>query len=76
MPPKTNKSGGTQQRIGERFYKAMEYIRDKKLLNGTARERVSIEKVTNLIVRHDRWPEIAKKIIEADKEEVKKYGNG
>ena len=76
MPPKTKKSGGIMSRMGEKFYKAVETIIDKKLLNGTARERVSVEKITNLIIRHDRWPEIAEKIIKADAEEVKKYGNG
>jgi len=73
---KNKKYGGIPSRIGEKFYKATERIIDKKLLNGTAKERVSKEKITNLIVRCDIWPEIEKKIKEAREEEVKKYGKG
>jgi len=76
MPGKTKKTGGVQSRMGERFYKEVELIKDKKLRNGTAKDRVATEKITNLIVRHKLWPEIAKEITEADEEEVKKYGNG
>ena len=75
MPGKTSKNGGVMSRIGERFYKQVELIKDKRLLNGKSKERTATEKVTNLIVRHKLWPEIAKEIIEADEEEVKRYGN-
>ena len=71
---KTN--GGVTSRMGERFYKEVELIKDKRLRNGKSKERLSTEKITNLIVRHKLWPEIAKEIIEADEEEVKRYGNG
>ncbi len=74
IPNKIKKIGGKLSRIGERFYKAIERIIDEKLKNGTAKERVSIEKITNLIVRCDVWPEIEKKIIEANEKEVEKYG--
>ena len=73
---KIKKNGGVMTRIGKRFSEAVEEIIDKKLLNGTAKERVSIEKITNLIVRCNMWPEIEKKIIEANEEEVKRYGKG
>ncbi len=62
--------------MGKRFSEEVEKIIDKKLLNGTAKERVSIEKITNLIIRHSSWPDIANKIIKADEEEVKRYGKG
>ena len=75
MPNKIKKIGGVMSRIGERFYKEVESIKDKRLLNGKSKERTATEKVTNLIVRHKLWPDIAKEIIEADEEEVKRYGN-
>ncbi len=67
---------GKQSRIGEKFYKEVELIKDKRLRNGKDKDRMSTKIITNLIVRHNSWPEIAKKIIEADKEEVNEYGNG
>ncbi len=76
MVGKIKENGGVPSRMGKRFHKAVEHIIDEKLLNGTAKERVSIEKITNLIVRCIVWPEIEKKIIEADEEEVKRYGKG
>ncbi len=75
MVDKTKKKGGVQSRIGERFYEEVERIKNKRLKNGKSKDRVATEKITNLIVRHKLWPEIAKEIIEADEEEVKKYGN-
>lgn len=71
---KIKKNGGVPSRIGERFYKQVELIKDERLKNGNSKDRVATEKVTNLIVRHKLWPEIAKEIIEADEEEVKRYG--
>ena len=70
------RTGGVPSRMGKRFSEEVEKIIDKKLLNGTAKERVSIEKITNLIIRHSSWPDIANKIIKADEEEVKRYGKG
>ena len=76
MEGKIKKNGGVQSRMGERFYKEVELIKDKRLRNGKSKERVSTEKITNLIVRHKLWPEIAEEIIEANEEEVKEYGKG
>ena len=73
---KTKKTGGVPSRMGERFYKEVELIKDKRLRNGKSKERLATEKITNLIVRHSSWPDIAKKIIEADEKEIKEYGNG
>lgn len=73
---KTKKTGGVPSRMGERFYKEVELIKDKRLRNGKSKDRLATEKITNLIVRHSSWPDIAKKIIEADEEEIKEYGNG
>ena len=76
MEGKTERNGGVQSRMGIRFYKEIELIKDKRLRNGKSKERVATEKITNLIVRHKLWPEIAREIIEANEDEVKKYGKG
>ncbi len=73
---KYKRNGGVQSRMGERFYKEVERIKDKRLRNGKSKERISTEKITNLIVRHSSWLEIADKIIEADEKEVNEYGKG
>ena len=73
-PNKVKKNGGVPSRIGERFYKQIESIKDKRLRNGKSKDRVATEKITNLIVRHKLWPQIAEEIIGANEEEVKKYG--
>lgn len=67
---------GSQSRIGQKFYKEIELIKDKRLRNGKDKNRMSTKVITNLITRHNSWSEITKKIIEADEEEVKEYGNG
>ena len=67
-------NGGVSSRVGEKFYKEITLIIDKRLLNGKSKDRVAVEKITNLIIRHNLWKEIAKKIIEADEEEVNKFG--
>lgn len=68
------RNGGVTSRIGKKFFQEVEKIKDAKLRNGTARDRVSTEKITNLIIRHKNWQEILTHIIEANAEEVKKYG--
>lgn len=72
MPPL--KKGGKSSRLGEMFYREIESLKDARLRNGKSKERVSTEKITNLIVRHKGWKEIAESIIEAKKEEIDKYG--
>lgn len=71
---KERKKGGVQQRLGHRFSEEIEKIKDAKLKNGTAKDRVSTEKISNLIVRNLNWEKISKEIINADEEEVKTYG--
>ncbi len=76
MPGNIKKNGGKMSRIGEKFHKAIEGIRDMKVENKTAksRDKISTEKITNLIIRHKYWPEISKHIADASEEEVQKYG--
>lgn len=71
---RNGKNGGVPSRIGIRLYNEVEDIKDKRLRNGKSKERVATEKITNLITRHKLWPEIKQEIIDADEEEVTKYG--
>ena len=73
-PNKKAKNGGVQSRLGHRFCNELEKIKDAKLRNGTAKDRISTEKISNLIVRHNNWEEIKKHIIEADEREVREFG--
>lgn len=61
-------------RIGKRFHLEIEKIKDKRLRNGNSRDRISTEKVTNLIIRHKSWPEISEEIIKLSEKEVDEYG--
>ena len=67
---------GKQSRIGQKFYNELETIKDRRLRNGKDKERMSTKVITNLIARHDSFLEIAKKIVQADEQEVKEYGQG
>ncbi len=71
---KTKKNGGLPARVGEKFHEEIEKIKDLKLSNGTARDRITTEKITNLITRHKYWKEIVSHLVEADQEEVDTYG--
>lgn len=72
---KIKKNGGVMSRVGERFYKEVERIKDARLRNGKSRDRVATEKITNLIIRHKLWKDIADEIIEINEEEVNRYGH-
>ncbi len=62
-------------RLGTNFFNKVEKIKDARLRNGKSKERVSTEKVTNLIVKHRFWEEVEKDIINATQEEVEKHGS-
>ncbi len=67
---------GIQARMGRKFHKEIETIKDKRLRSGKDKDRMPTKIITNLIIRHTLWSDIAKKIIEADEEEVEQYGQG
>lgn len=68
-----NKKGGVPARIGENFHKEIEKIKDQRLLKGKSKERMSTEKITNLIVRHkEAWDIIYKDLINLEEEEINK----
>ncbi|HEC66147.1 MAG TPA: hypothetical protein ENI23_12710 [bacterium] len=70
----TQKNGGLPSKIGKKFHEAIERIKDAKLRNGTLKHRLSTEKLTNLIIRHNDWEKIVSHIIAASEEEVNRYG--
>ena len=77
MPAKNNhkeKNGGIQQRMGEKFHKEVEDIKDERLRNGKSKNRLATTKITNLIAKHKLWKDIKANLIEASEEEVEQYG--
>lgn len=72
------KNGGVSARIGERFFDVIEKLkdarRDARSRNHASKERISTEKITNLIMRHKHWQEIFTDIVELPEEEVNRYG--
>jgi len=71
---KNKKNGGLPSKIGKKFHEEVERIKDARLKNGLSRDRVSTQKITNLIVRHNKWKEIFSHIVLAPEEEVNEYG--
>lgn len=76
MPEKSKikKASPVQSRIGGKFRRKIEEIKDARLINGKSKDRISTEKITNMIVRHNDWSKISKHIIEAKEEEINTYG--
>ncbi len=60
--------------MGQKFYEAIEKIKDQKLRNGTSKDRISTEKITNIMTRHALFWSICQEIIEAREEDIKRYG--
>lgn len=74
MKPENNKKGGVPARLGFRFAKDIDKIKDQRLINGKSKKREATEKITNLISQHELWKKIMSDSIEATKEEVNEYG--
>ena len=74
MKDKNNKNGGQHARIGVKFFNEIEKIKDLRLRNGTSRERLSTEKITNTIISHKLWEKIKEDTIIISEEEINKYG--
>lgn len=71
----SGKSSAIQSRIGGKFHKEITKIQDARLRNGKSKDRISMEKITNMIVRHkESWEKISKDIIEAETGEINNYG--
>ncbi len=83
MEEVTKNNGGISSRIGSNFHKEIEKLKDKRLQRireeglksrVTYKDRISTEKITNLIVRNNHWGEIFNNILNATEEEVNEYG--
>lgn len=61
-------------RAGEKFYKEIEKIQDKRLILGKDRNRMATSKILNMIVSHVNWDSIKKSLISANTQEVELYG--
>ncbi len=71
---KEKNNGGKQAKIGRYFFKEIEEIKDERLRSGKDKDRMSTEKITNLIARNEHWKNIKRAVISATNKEVKEYG--
>ena len=69
-----NKEKATQARIGAKFHNEITQIQDARLRNGKSRDRISTEKITNMIIRHSNWEKIKSDIIISEEGEINNYG--
>lgn len=74
MENNNHKVGRISAKVGDKFYKEIESIIDKRLLNGKSRDRISVERITNLIVRHKLWKNIFTDLTLINEEEIQQYG--
>ena len=77
MDEKNNKEkkGGVTARIGYKFSDAIEKIKYSRLKNGKSNYRISTEKITNLIVKHNSWKDISNDIVNVKSEEIEEHGS-
>lgn len=69
-----NKNGGIKARIGSKFLKSLDEIKDKRFKILGKKGFISTEKITNLITHHKYWKEIGEEIVKAPEEDINKYG--
>lgn len=65
-----DKEYGKMARIGIRFHGEVKDINKKRILKGKSEDKISIEKISNLIVKHKDFNQIKKEIIELDEEVI------
>ena len=75
MGKEDKKNGYLHARIGRKFSDKIELIKDARLRKGSDHDRLSTEKISNLIVKHKSWAVISEDIINATKEEIEKHGS-
>lgn len=60
-------------KIGKQFHEELEDIKTQRIKRGTSKEKLSSEKLTNLIVRHTGgWKIMKEDLINATEEEIEK----
>jgi hypothetical protein len=67
-------NGGRQVRVGIKFHEFMEKIQLQRIVEGTSKDKVSMEKITNMIIKHNFWKAIYQDIVHAKEEEINNYG--
>lgn len=72
-----NKNGGFPTRVGGKFHKELMKIQGERLIKHGNKGKLSLEQITNLIVRHkDCWKIIFDDIIKITPGEFEKIKNG
>lgn len=67
MPAKKNQEDKIQNsivRVGIEFEKELEEIKDARIESGLDKKRKSTRKLTNLIIKHNSWPDVRDDLIE------------
>ena len=68
--------GGIPARIGKKFHLELERIKLERIKNGKSDNKLSTEKLTNVIVRHkEGWKQIVQDLIDLPEEDLKKLWN-
>lgn len=71
------KNGGCLTRVGQKLHGELMRITEERLKKHGLKGRMSLEQITNLIVRHkEGWIKIADDIINITPEEFEKIKNG
>jgi len=65
---KKEKKYGKMARVGELFQKEIKDINKKRIEKGKSEDKVSTEKISNLIVKHYEFKKIKKEIINLEEE--------
>ena len=71
MGKKKIHSENKQARIGERFNREIDQIKEKRIELGIDRKRKSTRLLTELIIRHDSWPEMKRDMANLNLERIK-----
>ncbi len=69
MAKKEKDNKNVTSRIGEKFSKEIEEIKEARLKSGIDKKKKSTRKITNVIIKHEDWEKIKKDTIELNKED-------
>ena len=73
MENKTKTKGGRPARIGNKFHAEIERVQLERIKRGKSKDKVSVEKLTNLMVRHkEAWGIITNDLITLKEEEIER----
>jgi len=70
-----NRKGGYPTRVGEKFHEEINGIMIGRIKNGKSKEKISSEKITDLIARHKDFAKIKEEILNIDDKELEKIWN-